>query len=110
MAGMTMPTEQVGQPPAEQAPMSMDHSLMDHGTMTMPMGDHAGHGGMKAALGPYAATREASGTAWQPDASDHVGLMSLSGDWTLMGHGGSTSSTITSPARAATTRRSRRAC
>jgi hypothetical protein len=32
-------------------------------------------------------TREASGTAWQPDDSDHMGLMVMSGDWMLMAHG-----------------------
>ena len=42
---------------------------------------------MKGALGPYPIEREASGTAWQPDASEHMGLMSMSGDWALMAHG-----------------------
>lgn len=50
-------------------------------------GDHSEHGAMSGAFGPYPMTREASGTAWQPDASEHMGLMSNSGDWTLMGHG-----------------------
>jgi hypothetical protein len=39
-----------------------------------------------AALGPYRASREASGTAWQPDASGHEGLHVSAGGWTLMGH------------------------
>jgi hypothetical protein len=39
-----------------------------------------------AALGPYPAAREASGTAWQPDASEHRGLHLMAGDWMLMGH------------------------
>jgi hypothetical protein len=42
---------------------------------------------MTAALGPYPTTRESSGTAWQPDSSRHEGLMTMSGDWMLMGHG-----------------------
>ena len=42
---------------------------------------------MKGALGPYPMEREASGTAWQPDRSEHIGLMSTSGDWMLMAHG-----------------------
>jgi len=42
---------------------------------------------MVAALGPYPMQREASGTAWQPDNSEHQGLMTSSGDWTLMAHG-----------------------
>ena len=42
---------------------------------------------MMGAFGPYPMTREASGTAWQPDTSEHMGLMATSGDWTLMAHG-----------------------
>ena len=42
---------------------------------------------MTGALGPYSIERESSGTAWQPDASEHTGLMRMSGDWTLMAHG-----------------------
>ncbi len=49
---------------------------------------HAGHEvAMPAALGPYAMAREASGTAWQPDSSDHGGLHLMSGAWTFMAHG-----------------------
>jgi hypothetical protein len=67
---------------------SMDHSQMDHGgpgPMNMA-GEHGAHS-MTGALGRYPMEREASGTAWQPDASEHAGLMSMSGDWTLMAHG-----------------------
>jgi hypothetical protein len=94
MEGMSMPMEHGGaQPPVQ--PMPMDHSQMDHsqmehsqsGGMTMPMGEHSSHGAMAGALGPYPMTREASGTSWQPDTSNHMGLMSQSGDWTLMAHG-----------------------
>jgi hypothetical protein len=46
---------------------------------------HENHG-MTGALGGYAASREASGTAWQPDASIHGGLHEMAGDWMLMGH------------------------
>lgn len=55
----------------------MDMSEMDHGSMSH---------GMTAALGSYPATREASGTAWQPDTSEHTGVMAMRGDWMLMGH------------------------
>jgi hypothetical protein len=49
---------------------------------------HAGHEmAMTAALGPYPMAREASGTAWQPDSSEHGGLHLMSGDWTFMAHG-----------------------
>jgi len=69
----------------------MDHQQMDQGQtgqMNMPRGEHAGHGmAMKGALGSYPMERESSGTAWQPDASGHTGLMTISGGWTLMAHG-----------------------
>src|SRR5688500_18164209 len=48
---------------------------------------HAGHVGANGALGRYPMTRESSGTAWQPDTSEHMGLTVQSGDWSLMGHG-----------------------
>lgn len=53
--------------------------------------EHAGHEGhaspMHAALGPYAMSREASGTSWQPDATSMEGLHRSAGDWMLMVHG-----------------------
>ena len=64
----------------------MDHS--QSGAMAMPMGEHGGHGmAMNGALGRYAMERESSGTAWQPDASAHIGLTKQSGEWMLMAHG-----------------------
>ena len=57
--------------------------------MTMPMGEQGGgHAmAMNGALGPYPMERESSGTAWQPDTSEHTGLHVISGYWTLMAHG-----------------------
>ena len=49
--------------------------------------EQGGHMAMAGALGSYPMTRESSGTAWQPDTSQHMGLMSMSGDWMLMAHG-----------------------
>jgi hypothetical protein len=80
--------------PEPAMPMgSMDHMQMDHGAADpMPM-DHAamGHGNpdhaMAGAYGSYPMTRESSGTAWQPDKSEHSGVHVMSGEWTLMGHG-----------------------
>jgi hypothetical protein len=66
-----------------QAPM--DHSTMRHGMAAE--GEHADHETMTGALGPYPMTRESSGTAWQPDMTEHMGWMGRSGDWTLMTHG-----------------------
>ena len=42
---------------------------------------------MRGALGNHGATREASGTAWQPDLSEHSGWMMKAGDWDIMVHG-----------------------
>jgi len=58
----------------------MDHAAMHHG---MDMGMHA----MRAMYGPYPMTREASGTAWQPDAGRHEGVHFMRGEWQLMVHG-----------------------
>ena len=70
--------------PAEApVPPPVDHSQMAHPPATI---EHAGHA-MTGVLGPYPRERESSGTAWQPDRSEHMGLMRTSGDWTLMGHG-----------------------
>lgn len=49
--------------------------------------DHAGHDMPTVSpLVPWPLTRDASGTAWQPDMSEHGGLHAQSGDWSLMGH------------------------
>ncbi len=90
MPGMPAPAR----PGATDTPPPMDHSQtgqmpMDRGQM--PTGEHAGHSmvemAMPGALGTYPMERESSGTAWQPDASEHMGLHVMSGDWTLMAHG-----------------------
>ena len=81
-------------PPAPAPTPPVDHSRMDHSKMdpaTMDQGamapaDHAGHADMTGALGPYPMTRESSGTAWQPDSSEHSGWMTSSGDWNFMTH------------------------
>jgi hypothetical protein len=93
MGGMTMPMEQRGgmQIPSQAAPVGPSQMPMDHGPMapmTMPMSANGGHEmAMTGALGPYPMERESSGTAWQPDTSEHMGLHVMSGDWTLMAHG-----------------------
>ena len=98
-AGMAMPMDHSqhgsmpmpAQPGAAAGTPPMDHSQMDHSQMgEMPMGEHAGSMGqmeMTGALGSYPMDREASGTAWQPDTSEHAGLHMMSGDWALMAHG-----------------------
>jgi hypothetical protein len=107
--GMTMPMEQAKKPSATQTTpadhsqhgsmpmppqsnpgeMRMDHPQMSQMTMPgMEQGEHAGHQmAVTGALGPYGMARESSGTAWQPDTSEHMGLHVMSGDWMLMAHG-----------------------
>ncbi|MGN6057294.1 MAG: hypothetical protein ACTHOI_01745 [Sphingomicrobium sp.] len=101
MPGMSMPMPSKPSPkkqapakkgaPKSEMPKShaqMSHPEMGQGQMNMPMGAQSGHEmSMTGALGPYPIERESSGTAWQPDASEHTGVMTMSGDWTLMAHG-----------------------
>src|SRR5258705_5339188 len=54
----------------------MDMSGMDMGEMPMS--------GM---YGPYAMSREASGTSWQPEAARHEGVHLMRGAWMVMLHG-----------------------
>ncbi|HET8750716.1 MAG TPA: hypothetical protein VFM42_08250 [Sphingomicrobium sp.] len=61
--------------------MPMPPAAAKEGAPAKPEMEHGG------ALGPYPMTRESSGTAWQPDSSEHMGLKKMSGDWTLMAHG-----------------------
>lgn len=63
---------------AEHAPPQASHD--DHASP--PEMNHA----MSGALGPYVMSRDASGTAWQPDASAHTMRHTMRGDWMLMGH------------------------
>ena len=95
MPGMTMPMPDTpAEKPAAPQPKPVDHSGMDRSQMgptamgAMPSGAHARHAmAMTGALGSYPMTRESSGTAWQPDSSEHDALHVMSGDWTLMAHG-----------------------
>lgn len=75
MAGMEHPAPGVG---------AEDHSAHQSDTVR-PQAAMPGME-MTGALGPYGMNREASGTAWQPDASPTMGSMVHKGDWMLMGH------------------------
>jgi hypothetical protein len=73
---------------AQETP-AMDHAQMGHdmaGMADMPGMDMSQHG-MTGALGNYPMNREASGTSWQPDISEHQGLMTMRGPWMVMVHG-----------------------
>src|SRR3954466_8866587 len=52
----------------------------------MDMEEHAGHG-MSGVFGGYPASREASGTSWQPDSGPHLGIQAMFGEWMTMTHG-----------------------
>lgn len=66
--------------------MQMDHSGMDHGSMDHGSMHMAPMTEMSGTLGPYAMSRDASGTSWQPDASQHGGLHAEYGGWMVMSH------------------------
>ena len=75
-----------------QAPQAADHPKADpsHDMAGMDMKDMPGMDmsrPMTGALGPYAMSREASGTAWQPDASADEGAHISRGPWMVMLHG-----------------------
>ncbi len=60
----------------------------DHDMDDMEGMEHHHHGArMEAMYGPYPMTREASGTAWQPDRARHQGIHVAKGAWLLMVHG-----------------------
>jgi hypothetical protein len=76
----------IAAPAWAQGTEGMDHSMPDMPGMEGMKGmDHSMQ--MHAMLGPYPMTREASGTAWQPDSSSHGGLHRMAGPWELMTHG-----------------------
>ena len=79
---MPMPEEPapVVAEPAADPHAGHDMSAMNEG------GDHSMHGGT-GAYGSYPMSREASGTAWQPDSSKHSGIHLNSGEWSFMLHG-----------------------
>ena len=85
-AGHDMPGAGQGTP----TPPADPHAGHDMGTPAAPddtasTPGHVTH--MTGALGPYPSSREASGTAWQPDSGAHGGVHSASGEWSFMLHG-----------------------
>jgi hypothetical protein len=69
------------------APAMAQQAMQDMPGMSMPMPAHEARPmTMTGALGPYPMNREASGTAWQPDASPEGGVTLMTGGWMLMGH------------------------
>lgn len=70
----------------------MDHSAHAAHAAGPETGSHSGDvrhpkaHGAAGALGSYPMTREASGTSWQPDVSEHGGVHATRDGWMLMGH------------------------
>jgi hypothetical protein len=90
-SGHTQQQAPQGQPPAEDHAGHVGHEGMNHSTMDhsgMDHGANADHSAMPSVLGAYPMARDASGTAWQPDAASHGGLHIKMPDpnWTAMFH------------------------
>ena len=79
MPGMTMPGMAAGPPAAPAATPRPEGAMAGMAGMAM--------GGMGGQLGGYPMTRDASGTAWQPDSSPMEGLHGAVGGWSTMLHG-----------------------
>jgi hypothetical protein len=70
----------------EMPGMDMGHDMTMHHHHDMP--EHHDHTAFMTGLyGAYSMSREASGTAWQPDLGRHLGVHTMRGAWTLMLHG-----------------------
>jgi hypothetical protein len=93
MPGMDMPMPAPKPAPKDKAAQAQSESMpIDHSQMQMPPAEGdivvaEPRMRMTGALGPYGMQRESSGTAWQPDTSEHMGLHVTRGDWMLMAHG-----------------------
>ena len=83
MGGMAMPAPAPTPTPTPTPTQQQAHRIAG---MAMPAEEPQSAHGMTGALGAYPASREASGTAWQPDSSSHRGLHLVAGDWMLMAH------------------------
>ena len=90
-AGPTPASGSTASPGGTEAPkISPDHAGMNppashagHAGMSMPMGQ--GHQ-MPMAFGPFADAQDASGTAWQPEATPMHAHHSMTGAWGMMTH------------------------
>ena len=71
--------------PADTSAHDSMAGMHDHGMAGMDMTGTAA--AMHGMYGPYAMSREASGTAWQPDAAEHRGIHLSRGEWRIMLHG-----------------------
>jgi hypothetical protein len=74
--------EEPKQPEAPQAPAAAPEHAEHAPEQAVAASPHASgeHHAQTGALGSYPMTRESSGTAWQPDTFEHMGVMGQSGD------------------------------
>jgi len=81
----------IAAPAAAQDPaQGQPHDMKDmQGMEDMPgmEGMHHGMHAMRGLLGSYSMSREASGTAWQPESTPHLGVHTMWNGWDLMTHG-----------------------
>jgi hypothetical protein len=86
------PTKKKAPKPPKKHPASHKHSAAEPAAHQHDSDAgataHGGHGGMgmKGFFGPYAMTREGSGTSWLPDTTPHEGVHATIGDWSVMWH------------------------
>jgi hypothetical protein len=84
------PMDHATHPPSADSQAQPSEMQMDHGNMPMDGMDMDAPAdamaSMTGALGAYPMNRDASGTSWQPDVSEHGGVHVHSNGWMLMGH------------------------
>jgi len=100
VSALALASAAAAQDHSHHTPPAPDPHAQHQGHAAPPAADpHAGHamgeehstpvtGGHVAsgALGTYPMAREASGTAWQPDASEHGGVHTVWNGWHVMSH------------------------
>ncbi|MDY6923262.1 MAG: hypothetical protein SWI22_04790 [Pseudomonadota bacterium] len=79
------PDPHAGHDRSGQAPTPQAHAPGHQGHDMTADARREGHV-MTSPLGAWPMTRDASGTSWQPDLSEHGGVHATRGDWSLMGH------------------------
>jgi hypothetical protein len=84
-----MPGMPMGAAAKPAVPPAPSPTPSDQGDMAgMPgMPGMQGMGAMTGALGSYPTNRDASGTSWQPDASEYAAIHFMDGPWMFMVHG-----------------------
>jgi len=92
MPGMDHHAGAPATPTPSPDPHAGHHMDMGHDAAAPAADPHAGHdmaGGhmMSGTLGSYSMTRDASGTAWQPDSAPMQAIMGQAGGWSTMLHG-----------------------